>query len=116
MLEAQGWEQSRSRVERLGKLEGLKVRVKQSKRGRLWLADSNCIRVRPESANHVWSWDFVMERTHDGRVLKILMLIDAFRRRCLALHVARKIQSNDAIDIPARFHTSKMYLPSKSAE
>jgi transposase InsO family protein len=57
--------------------------------------------MRPEYANHVWSWDFVMERTHDGRVLKILVLIDEFTRRCLALHVARQIRSNDVIDILA---------------
>tara|TARA_Y100000296_G_scaffold71256_1_gene86573 strand:- start:4973 stop:5632 length:660 start_codon:yes stop_codon:yes gene_type:complete len=101
MPEAQGWELSRSRVERIWKLEGLKVPVKQPKRGRLWLADGSCIRMRPEYANHVWSWDFVMERTHDGRVLKILVLIDEFTRRCLALHVARQIRSNDVIDILA---------------
>lgn len=101
MLLAQGWELSRSRVERIWKLEGLKVPVKQPKRGRLWLADGSCIRLRPEYANHVWSWDFVMERTHDGRVLKILVLIDEYTRRCLALHVARQIRSNDVIDILA---------------
>ena len=57
--------------------------------------------MRPEYANHVWSWDFVMERTHDRRVLKILVLIDEFTRRCLALYVARQIRSNDIIDILA---------------
>ncbi len=64
-------------------------------------ADGSCSRMRPEYANHVWSWDFVMERTHDGRVLKILVLIDEFTRRCLALHVARQIRSTDVIDILA---------------
>lgn len=101
MLQAQGWELSRSRVERIWKREGLKVPIKQPKRGRLWLADGSCIRLRPEYANHVWSWDFVMDRTHDGRVLKILVLIDEYSRRCLALHVARQIRSNDVIDILA---------------
>ncbi len=101
MLLAQGWELSRSRVERIWKLEGLKVPVKQPKRGRLWLADGSCLRLRPEYANHVWSWDFVMERTRDGRVLKILVLIDEYTRQCLALHVARQIRSNDVIDILA---------------
>ena len=101
MLQAQGWELSRSRVERIWKREGLKVPIKQPKRGRLWLADGSCIRLRAEYANHVWSWDFVMDRTHDGRVLKILVLIDEYSRRCLALHVARQIRSNDVIDILA---------------
>ena len=101
LLQAQGWELSRSRVERIWKREGLKVPVKQPKRGRLWLTDGSCLRLRPEYGNHVWSWDFVMDRTHDGRVLKILVLIDEYSRRCLALHVARQIRSNDVIDILA---------------
>ena len=101
LLQAQGWELSRSRVERIWKREGLKVPIKQPKRGRLWLTDGSCLRLRPEYGNHVWSWDFVMDRTHDGRVLKILVLIDEYSRRCLALHVARQIRSNDVIDILA---------------
>ena len=101
LLEARGWSLSRSRVERIWKREGLKVPVKQPKRGRLWLADGSCVRLRPEYPHHVWSWDFVMERTHDGRVLKILVLIDECTRQCLALHVARQIRSNDVIDVLA---------------
>jgi putative transposase len=101
LAQAQGWSVSRSRVERIWKREGLKVPIKQAKRGRLWLADGNCIRLRPEYPHHVWSWDFVMERTHDGRVLKILVLIDEHTRQCLALHVARQIRSNDVIDVLA---------------
>jgi putative transposase len=98
LLMAKGWSLSRSRVERIWKREGLKVPAKQPKRGRLWLADGSCLRLRPEYPHHVWSWDFVMERTHDGRVLKILVLIDEYTRTCLALHVARQIRSNDVID------------------
>lgn len=101
LLMARGWSLSRSRVERIWKREGLKVPVKQPKRGRLWLADGSCVRLRPEYPHHVWSWDFVMERTHDGRVLKILVLIDEHTRQCLALHVARQIRSNDVIDVLA---------------
>lgn len=101
LLLARGWSLSRSRVERLWKREGLKVPTKQPKRGRLWLADGSCIRLRPEYPHHVWSWDFVMERTHEGRVLKILVLIDEYSRKCLALHVARQIRSNDVIDVLA---------------
>jgi putative transposase len=101
LLMAKGWSLSRSRVERIWKREGLKVPAKQPKRGRLWLADGSCLRLRPEYPHHVWSWDFVMERTHDGRVLKILVLIDEYTRTCLALHVARQIRSNDVIDVLA---------------
>lgn len=101
LVMAEGWQVSRSRVERIWKREGLKVPKKQPRRGRLWLADGSCLRLRPQYPNHVWSWDFVMEHTHDGRVLKILVLIDEFTRRCLALHVARQIRSNDVIDLLA---------------
>ena len=92
---------SRSRVERIWKQEGLRVPQKQPKRGRLWLADGSCIRLRPQHKNHVWSWDFVMDRTHDGRVLKILTLIDEYTKEALAVHVARRIRASDVIDILA---------------
>ena len=101
LLLTRGWSLSRSRVERIWKREGLKVPTKQPKRGRLWLADGSCVRLRPEYPHHVWSWDFVMERTHDGHVLKILVLIDEYSRTCLALHVARRIRSNEVIDVLA---------------
>ncbi|UNP29219.1 IS3 family transposase [Lysobacter gummosus] len=101
LVRAQGGSASRSRVERIWKREGLKAPTKQPKRGRLWLADGSCLRLRPEHPHHVWSWDFVMERTHDGRVLKILVLIDEYTRKCLALYVARQIRSNDVIDVLA---------------
>ena len=101
LLWAEGWDISRSRVERIWKQEGLRVPQKQPKRGRLWLADGSCIRLRPQHKNHVWSWDFVMDRTHDGRVLKILTLIDEYTKESLAIHVARRIRASDVIDILA---------------
>jgi transposase InsO family protein len=99
LLQQEGWSLSRSRVERLWKREGLKVPQKQPKRRRLWLAEGSCIRLRPQFPNHVWSWDFVMDRTHDGRPLKILVIIDEFTRRCLALYPARRINNHQVIEI-----------------
>jgi putative transposase len=99
LLGSEGWQVSRSRVERIWKLEGLKVPQKQPKRARLWLADGSCIRLRPERRNHVWSWDFVMDRTNDGRPIKILTLIDEYTKESLAIYTARRIRSNDVIDI-----------------
>jgi len=101
LLQLDGWSISRSRVERIWKQEGLKVPHKQPKRGRLWLADGSCIRLRPTHRNHVWSWDFVMDRTDDGRVIKILTLIDEFTKEALAIYPSRRIRSNDVIDILA---------------
>lgn len=101
LLRQAGWEVSHGRVARIWQQEGLKVPTKQPKRGRLWLADGSCIRLRPTHRNHVWSWDFVMDRTDDGRPLKLLTLIDEYTRECLAILVARRIRSNDVIDLLA---------------
>jgi len=101
LLWRQGWQISHSRVERIWKQEGLTVPPKQPKRARLWLADGSCVRLRPLYKNHVWSWDFVMDRTADGRPLKILTLIDEFTKEALAIYVARRIRAHDVIDLLA---------------
>ncbi|MEJ2048079.1 MAG: IS3 family transposase, partial [Dehalococcoidia bacterium] len=92
------WQVNHKRVERIWKREGLKVPKKQPKRGRLWLNDGSCIRLRPQHKDHVWSYDFVMARTSDGRAFRILTLIDEFTRECLALLVSRRITCQDVID------------------
>jgi putative transposase len=76
MLRLEGWDVNHKRIERLWRREGLKVPAKQPKRSRLWLGDGSCIRRRAEYPNHVWSYDFIHERTHDGRALKMLMMVD----------------------------------------
>ena len=87
------------RVERIWRREGLKVPQKQPKKGRLWLNDGSCIRLRPERPNHVWSYDFVESRTHEGRKFRMLNVIDEFSRECLAIRIARKLNSTDVIDV-----------------
>ena len=99
LLQSQGWQVSHGRILRLWQREGLKVPKKQPKRGRLWLNDGSCIRLRPEYKNHVWSWDFVFDRTHDGRPIKLMVVIDEYTRECLAVYVARRIRGKDAIDV-----------------
>jgi len=68
---------------------------RQPKRGRLWLNDGSCIRLRPLHKNHVWSYDFVSTRTHDGRALKLLTVLDEYTRQCLAIKVGRKTRAHD---------------------
>src|SRR5499427_4606836 len=87
------------RVERIWQREGLKVPHKQPKRGRLWLTNGSCIRLRPEQRNHVWSYDFVEDRTHDGRKYRMLNVLDEFSHECLAIRVARKLKAIDVIDV-----------------
>ena len=87
MLRAEGWVVNHKRVERIWREEGLKVPKKQPKRGRLWLTDGSCIRLRPLYRHHVWAYDFVADRTHDGRPLKMLTVLDEYSRECLAIVV-----------------------------
>ncbi len=94
----EGWRVNHKRVERIWREEGLKVPKKQPKRGRLWLNDSSCIRLRPERKDHVWSYDFVAERTTDGRKFRILNVLDEFSRECLATIVERRLGSQHVID------------------
>ena len=98
MLKQEGWQVNHKKVERIWRREGLKVPKKLPKRKRLWLNDGSCIRLRPEYKDHVWSYDFVMVRTADGRAFRILTLIDEYSRECLALLVNRRFTSLDVID------------------
>jgi transposase InsO family protein len=97
MLKNEGWKVNHKRVERLWRREGLKVPRKQPKKRRLWLTDGSCIRLRPTHRNHVWAYDFVSCRTHDGRPLKILTVLDEYTRECLATVVARRLRSDDVL-------------------
>ena len=98
MLRAEGWLVNPKRVYRLWRREGLKVPAKQPKRRRLWLNNGSCIRLRPEHRDHVWSYDFVFDRTHDGRRLRMLTVIDEFTRECLAIDVSRRMTSEEVLE------------------
>ena len=100
MLRTQaGWVVNDKRVERIWRREGLKVPSKQPKRSRLWLSDGSCVRLRAERANHVWSYDFVEDRTHGGRKYRMLNIIDEFTHECLAIRIDRKLNSTAVIDV-----------------
>ena len=98
MLHREGWQVNHKRVERIWRQEGLKVPQKQPKRARLWLNDGSCIRLRPCRKNHVWAYDFVASRTHDGRPIRMLTIIDEYTRECLAIDVERRLRSDDVLD------------------
>ena len=99
LLQEAGWLVNLKRVERIWRQEGLKVPARQPKRGRLWLNDGSCVRLRPEYPNHVWSYDFVEDRTHNGRKFRMLNVIDEFTRECIAIRIDRKLKSTDVIDV-----------------
>ena len=99
LLRLDGWKVNHKRVERLWRREGLKVPKKQPKRSRLWLNDGSCIRLRPQYKNHVWSYDFITERTVDGRAFRTLNIIDEYSRECLCILAARQITADDIIEV-----------------
>ena len=115
LLRAAGWRVNPKRVERIWRQEGLKVPKKQPKRGRLWLTDGSCIRLRPAYRHHVWAYDFVALRTTDGRALRLLVVVDEYSRECLAIEVARHLRHDDVLHcLTALFvhHGSPAYLRS----
>ena len=98
LLRCDGWRVNHKRVERIWRREGLKVPQKQPKRGRLWFNDGSCIRLRPRRRNHVWAYDFVMLRTHEGRAVRLLTVIDEYTRECFAIKAARQLRSDDVLE------------------
>ena len=97
LLREEGLRVNRKRVHRLWKREGLRVARKQKKRRRLGDSSGGCIRRRAERVNHVWSYDFVFDQTEDGRMLKMMPVLDEFSRESLAIKVARSITAADVV-------------------
>jgi transposase InsO family protein len=98
LLHRQGWQVNHKRVERIWRREGLKVPSRQPKRARLWLNDGSCIRLRATHPNHVWSYDFVMDRTHNGKAFRMLTVIDEYTHEALAIKTKRQLNSTDVLD------------------
>jgi putative transposase len=98
LLVGEGFRVNHKRVERIWRLEGLKVPQRQPKRGRLWFNDGSCVRLRPQYRNHVWSYDFMAERTSDGRPLRLLNIIDEYTRECLVIRVERHLTSENVLE------------------
>lgn len=98
LLNNAGWHVNHKRMERIWRREGLKVQHKQKKKGRLWLSDGSCVRLRPERPNHVWSYDFVQDRTADGCAYRTLNVIDEYTREALMIRVNRQLNSTDVLD------------------
>ena len=101
LLNASGWHVNVKRVYRIWRREGLKVPMKHPKRGRLWLNDGSCVRLRPERPNHVWFYDFVQDRTHDGKAYRMLCVIDEHTRECLAIRVERRLNAQIVLEVLA---------------
>lgn len=99
LLRNEGWIVNHKRVQRIWREEGLKVPQKQPKRGRLWLNNGSVVRLRPLFAKHVWSYDFMEDRTHNGVKFRTLNVIDEYTRECLAIKAARRLTSHDVVEV-----------------
>lgn len=99
LLRVEGWVVNHKRVERIWRQEGLKVPQKHRKRGRLYLNDGSCIRLRACWPNHVWSYDFVADRLADGTRIRTLTVVDEYTRECLALRVGYRLKADDVMDV-----------------
>jgi len=115
MMRNQGRRINHKRVERIWREEGLKLPKKQTKKRRLWLTDGSCVRLRPTHKNHVWSYDFVEDKTMNGKKIRFLNIIDEFRHECLASIPRRSWRNNDVIETLANLmllHGTPEYLRS----
>ena len=107
MLQREGWAVNHKRVERIWREQGLKVAKKQKKRRRLWLNDGSCIRLRPEYKDHVWSYDIMEDKTHNGKKFRILNIIDEYSRECLLSYTSRRITSSEVVEFLAGLFCSR---------
>uniref|UniRef100_A0A832I4A1 Transposase n=1 Tax=Eiseniibacteriota bacterium TaxID=2212470 RepID=A0A832I4A1_UNCEI len=98
LLQDEGWRVNHRRVERIWRQEGLKAPKRRPKRSRLWFNDGSCMRRRAERRDHVWSYDVLLDRTHDGRPLRMLTVVDEWTRERLAIDVARGLRSGEMLD------------------
>ncbi len=98
MMRNSGTKINHKRVERIWREEGLKLPKKQIKKRRLWLNDGSCIRLRPEYRNHVWSYDFVEDKTYNKKKVRFLNILDEHSRECIASIPRRSWRNNDVIE------------------
>jgi transposase InsO family protein len=99
LLRVEGWRVNHKRVERIWRQEALKVPQKHKKRGRLYLNDGSCIRLRPCWKDHVWAYDFVADRLACGTKIRFLTVVDEYTRECLALRVGYGLGADDVMDV-----------------
>ena len=107
LLRREGWRVNRKRVHRLWRKEGLKAPQQQRKKRNLGSGKNVCSRHRAEHPDHVWAWDFIHDRTADGRALKCLSIVDEHTRECVALVVDRSLTSEAVLDVLAELFRTR---------
>jgi transposase InsO family protein len=101
-LRSEGWAVNRKKIQRLWREEGLRVPAKRRKRQRLGVSTSPAARLRAERPGQVWALDFQFDTTSDGRILKLLHVVDEHTREALAVEVARRIDADRTVSVLER--------------
>ena len=99
LLRVADWRVNHKRVERIWREEGLQVPNRVQKREQVHLPGGSCVRLCALRRNHVWSYDFMVDRLADGRVMRLLTVIDEYTRRCLAIRVGYSLRSEDVMEV-----------------
>lgn len=107
LLRREGWAVNKKRVQRLWREADLKVPAKERKRRRMGASENGCTRRRAEYIDHIWSYDFAMDATEDGRRLKVMPIVDEYSRECLALEMERSITAEDVVEVLDRLFTER---------
>lgn len=107
LLRGEGWEVNRKRIQRLWREEGLRVPLRARKRRRLGQSTTNAARLRAEHPNHVWAFDFQFDTTSDGRILKLLHVVDEHTREALWIEVARRIDADATVTVLERIAATR---------
>jgi putative transposase len=111
LLRAEGFEINRTRVQRLWREEGLRVPARRRKRIRLGASTNSAARLRAERPNQVWALDFQFDTTDDGRILKLLHVVDEHTREALAIVVARRIDADRTVTVLDRLVAERGRAP-----
>jgi putative transposase len=107
LLRREGWAANKKRIQRLWREADLKVPAKERKRRRMGASENGCTRRRAEYIDHLWSYDFAMDATGDGRRLKVMPIVDEYSRECLALEMERSITAEDVVEVLDRLFTER---------
>lgn len=107
----QGWSVNRKRVQRLWREEGLRVPQRRRKRRRLGESTVPADRLAAERPNHVWALDYQFDETADGRILKLLHVVDEFTREALEIKCARRIDADATVAVLDRLVTQRGTAP-----
>ena len=99
LLRREGMHVNRKRVQRLWREEGLRNPLRKRRKRARGHSENSCAMKKAEYKNHVWSWDFTMDETSNGRRLKWFSVIDEYTRECLALEVERRMTAKDVVTI-----------------